>query len=70
MPVFDFDPNATDAVTRAFDAAWVKVQEGAVFSDPDSVRETLAKRVLLLARRGETDERRLTWAAVSYLRSP
>jgi hypothetical protein len=62
-----FDPNATDALSRAFDAAWSRIlhQHGGTSVDTTLLRELLAKQMVRLAAAGETDERRLTSAAIS-----
>jgi hypothetical protein len=61
-----FDPNATDALSRAFDAAWSRIlhQHGGTSADTTLLRELLAKQMVRLATAGETDERRLASAAI------
>ena len=62
-----FDPNATEVLSRAFDAAWNRIFHDYAGTSPDTtlLRELLAKQVVRLAIAGETDERRLTSAAIS-----
>jgi hypothetical protein len=68
MMAFNIDD--TQILSRAFDQAWeiLKESSGAV-TEMSSARELLAKRIMMLARVGECDERRLVTEAVAYFRS-
>jgi hypothetical protein len=66
-----FDPETTHLMVQAFDGAWESLREtGHVATAPfkaDATRETLAKRILELAQRGERDPIRLKDYAVKGL---
>jgi hypothetical protein len=59
-----FNPEATSAMGAAFDSAWHELEaSGSNFSSqfpPDRARETIAKRIIDMAQRGERDIERLS----------
>ena len=67
-----FDPKSVAVLVAAFDNAWQQVlRSGAKFgSDREMTRarEKLAHRIILLARAGERDKRRLCDDALLHLR--
>ena len=66
-----FNPEATSAMGAAFDSAWHELEaSGSNFSSqfpPDRARETIAKRIIDMAQRGERDTERLSKDAFAYL---
>jgi hypothetical protein len=66
-----FDADQTQLLTRTFDRAWHSVlrESAGKLTDVAAARELVAKRILLMAKRGERDEWRLTRAAVMYFRT-
>jgi hypothetical protein len=65
-----FNPEATHAMGAAFDSAWHDLEaSGNIFSSqfpPDRARETIAKRIIDMAQRGERDTERLSKDAFAY----
>ena len=59
-----FEPEATAAMGEAFDAA---CEELHCTSQPEVVREFIAKRIIVCASKGELDSVRLRAAALSGL---
>jgi hypothetical protein len=66
-----FDPEAIRILTSALDEAWKAISiTGVSFASrghAEATRETLAKRIIELARNGERDQRRLSEDAMFYL---
>jgi len=66
-----FDPEAVKMLVSAFDDAWEAVQRsGGTLSRPPyaaAVREVLAKRIIEMAQRGQTNPRRLREDALQFL---
>lgn len=67
-----FDPGMTSVVIRAFDEAWKSLDESkSEFAQPSraaTTRDVLARRVIEMARRGETDPDHLRVDALDHLR--
>jgi hypothetical protein len=66
-----FDADQTHILARAFERAWEHVlreSKGRII-DMQSAREMVAKRIVVLAGLGETDEWRLARSAVIYFRT-
>jgi hypothetical protein len=67
-----FDPGMTSVVIQAFDEAWKSLEEtNSEFAQPSraaTTREVLARRVIEMARRGETNLDRLRVGALDHLR--
>jgi hypothetical protein len=68
-----FDPDATRAMSAAFDGAWQSLRDtGHIATVPfkaDATRERLARSILELARTGERDPIRLQEHAIKDLAS-
>ena len=66
-----FDPEAIKMLAAAFDDAWEAVQRsGGTLSRPSyagAIREILAKRIIEMAQRGQTDPQRLSEDALQFL---
>lgn len=66
-----FNPQLADSMGDAFRAAWdMLVGSGSVYAQPfraEWTRETLARRIIEMARGGERDVDRLRDDAVAYL---
>jgi hypothetical protein len=66
-----FDPEAIRILTAALNEAWKTINvTGVSFASrghAEAARETLAKRIIELARNGERDQRRLSEDAVLHL---
>jgi hypothetical protein len=66
-----FDPESIRVLETAFDAAWKTVNSSgsdlAVDGRAASTRELLAKRIIEMAERGESDPRRLVDDALAHL---
>jgi shikimate kinase len=66
-----FDPEAVLILTGAFDDAWASLQASAAPSANEeyaaAARTILAKRIIVLAKEGQLDRRRLTIAALVHL---
>lgn len=66
-----FDPESVRVLETAFDAAWKTVNSSgsdlAVDGRVASTRELLAKRIIEMAERGESDSRRLVADALAHL---
>ena len=66
-----FNPEAPHAMGAAFDSAWHDLEaSGNILSSqfpPDRARETIAKRIIDMAQRGERDTERLSKDAFAYL---
>ena len=60
-----FEPEATAAISEAFDAACKELHDT---GQPEVVREVLAERIIKLAKSGELDPVRLREAALVGLR--
>jgi len=67
-----FDPGMTSVVIQAFEEAWKSLEESKCdFAQPSraaTTRDVLARRVIEMARRGETDADRLRVDALDHLR--
>ena len=66
-----FDPEAIKMLASAFDGAWEAVQRsGGTLSRPSyagAIREILAKRIIEMAQRGQTNPERLSEDALKFL---
>ena len=64
-----YDADTLDALTRAFDEAWVDIQAmvGPRPLDAEAVRSVLARRILAAAADGERDPRRLKLIALGII---
>jgi hypothetical protein len=66
-----FDPESIGVLQTAFDAAWKTVTSSgsdfAVNARAASAREVLARRIIVMAERGERDPHRLTDDALAHL---
>ena len=64
-----FDPDTLDAMTRAFNEAWVDIQAmaGPRPLDAEAARSVLARRILAAAAHGERDPRRLKLIAMGLI---
>lgn len=65
-----FDTEATRLLSAAFEAAWQVVQSSGAVADEAhaaSIRESLAKRVIEIGRRGERNHDRLVEEALLHL---
>jgi hypothetical protein len=66
-----FDPEAIKMLASAFDDAWEAVQRsGRTLCRPPyagAIREVLAKRIIEMAQRGQTDPHRLSEDALEFL---
>src|SRR6266567_24075 len=66
-----FDPEAVRILTTALNEAWKAINAtGVSFASrgqAEAARETLAKRIIELARNGERDQRQLSEAALLHL---
>jgi hypothetical protein len=66
-----FDPEEIEILVSAFNAAWgaVKSSGGALSRSPYArpIREVLAKRIIEMARRGQSSPHRLCEDAVQFL---
>jgi hypothetical protein len=67
-----FDPEAVTVLVAAFDDAWAQVlRSGTTFKtdrEKARMRETIARRIILLARNGERNLRHLRDDALLHLR--
>ncbi len=70
-PPIALDPESVKSVSLAFDEAWEKVRNsGSGFAGPayaTAMREEIAKHMIDMVGRGETDQTKLTEAAVVFL---
>jgi hypothetical protein len=66
-----FDPDAIKTLASAFDDAWETVlrSRGTLSRPPyaSAIREVLAKRIIEMAQRGQTDPHRLSDDALQFL---
>jgi hypothetical protein len=66
-----FDPEMTDILASAFDAAWERIKSSgsplAADQTAATTRETLAKNIIAVAQTGERDKKRLIESALSLL---
>jgi len=66
-----FDPEMTEVLTAAFDAAWQRIKSSgnplAAGDAAAATRETLAKNIIAAAQAGERDQNRLVESALSRL---
>ena len=66
-----FDPEVIDKLVAVFEAAWAKVeQSGSKFASPRyrrAAQEIIAKRIIDVAQRGESDPQRMVDDAVTHL---
>ena len=69
FPAASYDPDTLDALTRAFNEAWVDIQAmvGPRPLDVEAVRSVLARRILAAAADGERDPRRLKLVAMGII---
>ena len=71
MTISSFDPEAIKMLASAFDGAWEAVQRsGGTLSRPSyagAIREILAKRIIEMAQRGQTNPERLSEDALKFL---
>ena len=69
FPSSSYDPETLNALTRAFDEAWIAVQGmvGRTPLDPNGLRSVLAKRIMAAAARGERDPKQLKLIAVGAI---
>jgi hypothetical protein len=67
-----FQPDAIVVLIAAFDDAWHNIERSGVTFKTDGekarMRETIARRIILLARNGERNARRLCDDALLHLR--
>jgi hypothetical protein len=66
-----FDPEFIATLVAAYEDAWREVEKsGSTFASPRyrrAAQEIIAKRIIDMAQRGETDPHRLADDAVAYL---
>lgn len=67
-----FDPEMTDVLIAAFEAAWQRIQNSGNLTEATSAsraatREVLAKNIIAVARSGECDKDRLVEASLARL---
>ena len=69
FPAASYDPDTLDALTRAFNEAWVDIQAmaGPRPLDAEALRSVLARRILTAAADGERDPRRLKLIAMGLI---
>jgi hypothetical protein len=67
-----FDPEAIKALVAAFDDTWERVLRSGIKFATDGekarMRETIARRIILLARNGERNKQHLSDDALLHLR--
>jgi hypothetical protein len=61
------DPETNIIIGRAFDAAWLTLRAAKGECGSDEMRETLARRIIELAQRGERDVAALRDEALKHL---
>ncbi len=70
-PPIALDPETVKSVSLAFDEAWEKIRNsGSGFARPAyacAMREEIAKHMLDMVAEGETDQAKLTEAAIVFL---
>jgi hypothetical protein len=70
-PPIAFDPETVQSLSLAFDTAWEKIREsGSGFARPayaSAMREEIAKHLIGMVGAGETDQIKLTTAAIAFL---
>jgi hypothetical protein len=70
-PPISFDPETVKRLASAFDNAWDEIREsGSGFARPayaSAMREEIAKHLIGMVGAGETDQIRLTKAAVAFM---
>jgi hypothetical protein len=70
-PPIAFDPETVKSLSLAFDNAWEKIREsGSEFARPayaSAMREEVAKHLIDIVGGGETDQTKLTKAAIAFL---
>ena len=65
-----FDPEQTEMIAKAFDAAWAKVQiDEAEPAMASLVRTALAKRIIEMAHRPGVDVQKLRDDAIAYVKN-
>ena len=69
FPAASYDPDTLDALTRAFNEAWVDIQAmaGPRPLDAEPLRSVLARRILAAAADGERDPSRLKLIALGII---
>jgi hypothetical protein len=70
-PPIALDPEAVKSVSLAFDQAWEEIRtSGSGFARPayrGAMREEIARHVIDMVGRGETDQTKLTEGAIVFL---
>jgi hypothetical protein len=70
-PSIAFDPETVKSLSLAFDNAWEKIRESeSEFARPayaSAMREEIAKHLIDMVGGGETDQTKLTEAAIVFL---
>jgi len=70
-PPIAFDPETVENLSSAFDTAWEKIRESvSEFARPayaSAMREEIAKHLIAMVGAGETDQIKLTRAAIAFL---
>jgi len=70
-PSIAFDPETVKGLSLAFDTAWEEIREsGSEFARPayaGAMREEIAKHLIGMAGAGETDQIKLSKAAIAFL---
>jgi hypothetical protein len=70
-PPIAFDPETVKGLSSAFDTAWEEIREsGSEFARPayaSAMREEIAKHLIVMVGAGETDQIKLSKAAIAFL---